>query len=42
MNTTEIKRKGDHYVLIINGEEIAEGSYEDCVEEREDWVLCRN
>lgn len=41
MNTTEIKRKGDHYVLLINGEEVAEGTYKDCVEEREVW-LCRN
>lgn len=33
---TEIKPKGDHYVLLFNGVEICEGSYRDCMEERED------
>lgn len=33
---SEIKSKGDHYVLIINGEEICEGTYEECIEEREE------
>lgn len=33
---TEIKPKGDHYVLIINGEEICEGTYRECIEEREE------
>lgn len=32
---TDIKPKGDHYVLIIDGDEIAEGSYRDCKEELE-------
>lgn len=33
---SEIKPKGDHYVLLIDGEEVAEGTYRECMEERED------
>jgi len=32
---SEIKPKGDHYVLLIDGEEVAEGTYRECQEERE-------
>ena len=32
---SEIKPKGDHYVLLIDGEEVIEGSYRECQEERE-------
>lgn len=41
MNTTEIKPKGNHYVLIVNGEEVCEGTYKECKEEREDWLCLK-
>lgn len=35
---SEIKPKGDHYVLLIDGEEVAEGTYRECMEEREEGL----
>lgn len=35
---SEIKRKDDHYVLVVNGDEIMEGTYEECREEEKDYA----